>query len=69
MKFLKAHATRLYAVAVAAVALAAHFLPDIPSEAVLALVAAVLGVGEAVQRTEDRKTAEASAYVGKHRKA
>lgn len=59
MHFIKDHAARLYAVAVALVTLVAHFVPDLPSEAVLALVAAVLGVGEAVQRTEDRKTVQA----------
>ncbi|MFI2242385.1 hypothetical protein [Streptomyces chrestomyceticus] len=59
MDFIKTHATRLYAIAVALVALVAHFVPELPSELALGLVAAILGVGEAVQRTEDRKTAEA----------
>ncbi len=69
MTFVRDHATRLYAVAVALVALVAHFVPALPSELVLALAAAVLGVGEAVQRTENRKTVEAvTAYVGKHRR-
>ncbi|QPB09707.1 holin class II [Streptomyces phage Shaeky] len=61
MEFVKAHGARLYAVAVALLALLAHFVPSVPTELVLALVAAVLGLGEAVQRTEDRKTAEAYA--------
>lgn len=61
MQFVKAHAARFYAVAVALFALVAHYVPELPTELALGLVAAVLGVGEAVQRTEDRKTAEAYA--------
>ncbi|QPB09561.1 hypothetical protein CPT_Sycamore_021 [Streptomyces phage Sycamore] len=61
MQFVKAHGARLYAVTVALLALVAHFVPELPSELVLGVVAAVLGLGEAVQRTEDRKTAEAFA--------
>ncbi|BAU83117.1 hypothetical protein SLA_2184 [Streptomyces laurentii] len=60
MQFIKAHPARIYAVAVAALALVAHYRPELPSALVLGLVAAVLGVGEAVQRTEDRKTAGAT---------
>ncbi|MFJ1640806.1 hypothetical protein [Streptomyces sp. NPDC088256] len=63
MQFIKAHPARIYAVAVAALALVAHYVPELPSALVLALVAAVLGTGEAVQRTEDRKTTE-TASVG-----
>lgn len=37
---------RLYTVAVAAVALLAHYVTTLPSELVLGLVAAILGVGE-----------------------
>ncbi|MFD8611416.1 MULTISPECIES: hypothetical protein [Streptomyces] len=59
MKFIQSHPARIYAVAVAALALVAHYVPELPSALVLALVAAVLGTGEAVQRTEDRKTAGA----------
>lgn len=59
MQFIKAHGARLYAVAAALIALAAHFVPDLPAELALGLVAAVLGLGEVVQRTEDRKTADA----------
>lgn len=40
---------RLYAIAAAVVALVSHFVPDLPSVLVLALVAAVLGVGEGVR--------------------
>ncbi|MEW2635756.1 hypothetical protein AB0903_29985 [Streptomyces sp. NPDC048389] len=59
MTFIKTHPARLYAVAVAALALVAHYFPELPSALVLALVAAVLGTGEAVQRAEDAKTATA----------
>ncbi|MFG3349228.1 hypothetical protein ACGF1Z_29745 [Streptomyces sp. NPDC048018] len=59
MQFISKHPARIYAVAVAALALVAHYRPELPSALVLGLVAAVLGVGEAVQRTEDRKTATA----------
>lgn len=57
MTFLKTHATRVYAVAVAVLALVAHFVPEVPSALVLAVAAAVLGVGEGVQRVEDSKNA------------
>ncbi|MEU8619947.1 hypothetical protein [Streptomyces sp. NPDC048623] len=59
MTFIKTHPARLYAVAVAALALVAHYRPELPSALVLGLVAAVLGVGEAVQRTENGKTTAA----------
>ncbi|MFD3638719.1 hypothetical protein [Streptomyces griseus] len=59
MHFIKTHPARIYAVAVAALALVAHYVPALPSTLVLGLVAAVLGTGEAIQRTEDRKTAGA----------
>ncbi|MFG3036851.1 hypothetical protein ACGFYZ_08105 [Streptomyces sp. NPDC048330] len=59
MQFISKHPARIYAVAVAVLALVAHYRPELPSALVLGLVAAVLGVGEAVQRTEDRKTATA----------
>ncbi len=59
MQFIKAHPARIYAVAVAALALVAHYVPSLPSALVLGLVAAVLGTGEAVQRTENAKTAGA----------
>lgn len=42
---------RLYAVAAAALALVVHYVPSLPTPLILALVAAVLGVGgEAVRR-------------------
>ncbi|GGR71299.1 hypothetical protein GCM10010252_07020 [Streptomyces aureoverticillatus] len=59
--FIRTHPARIYAVAVAALALVAHYVPELPSALVLGLVAAVLGTGEAVQRAEDRKTASTTA--------
>ncbi|MFE9120884.1 hypothetical protein [Streptomyces sp. NPDC007172] len=59
MQFIKTHPARIYAVLVAALALVVHYLPDLPSALILALAAAILGTGEAVQRTEDSKTATA----------
>ncbi|MGI5347036.1 hypothetical protein ACQEU8_02435 [Streptomyces sp. CA-250714] len=52
MIFVRTHATRMYAVAVSGLALVAHYLPSLPSALILGVVAAALGVGEAVQRTE-----------------
>ncbi|MGG2460538.1 hypothetical protein ACO0M4_12065 [Streptomyces sp. RGM 3693] len=57
--FIHDHSTRLYAIAAAALALVAHYVQDLPTGLILALVAAVLGTGEAVQRVEDRKTTKA----------
>ncbi|MDT0488894.1 hypothetical protein ACPEIF_14770 [Streptomyces sp. NPDC012600] len=59
MQFISKHPARIYAVLVAALALIVHYFPDLPSALILGLAAAVLGTGEAVQRTEDRKTAGA----------
>lgn len=50
MNFVRVHAARLYALAVAVIALVAHFVPELPSALVLGVVAAALGVGEAVHR-------------------
>ncbi|MFG2916267.1 hypothetical protein ACGF0D_25675 [Kitasatospora sp. NPDC048298] len=61
MQFVKSHPARLYAVVTAALALVAHYVPSLPSALVLALAAALLGVGESVQRVEDGKTADALA--------
>ncbi|MFJ8472156.1 hypothetical protein [Kitasatospora sp. NPDC094011] len=61
MKFVTNHPARIYAVFVAALALVAHYVPSLPSALVLALVAAVLSTGEAVQRAENTKTAQALA--------
>ncbi|GAA0406109.1 hypothetical protein [Streptomyces luteireticuli] len=56
--FARQHPMRLYAVAAATVALIAQYV-TVPEEAILTLVAALLGVGEFTQRIEDRKTLEA----------
>ncbi|MCX4663362.1 hypothetical protein [Streptomyces uncialis] len=56
MPIVRTHPARIYAVAAAALALTVHYVPDLPSALVLALVGALLGIGETVQRTEDRKT-------------
>ncbi|MFF4495523.1 hypothetical protein [Streptomyces sp. NPDC001546] len=65
MEFIKTHVARIYAVAVAVLALVAHFAPSLPSPLILGVVAAVLGTGEAVQRVENGKTV--SAYAGQYR--
>ncbi|MEV0445459.1 hypothetical protein AB0I84_08130 [Streptomyces spectabilis] len=57
--FIRTHPARIYAVAVAALALVAHYVPELPTALVLGLVAAVLGIGEAVQRAENGKTTAA----------
>ena len=59
MQFVKTHPARIYAVLVAALALVVHYLPDLPAALILGLAAAVLGIGEAVQRTENGKTTAA----------
>lgn len=57
--FIHAHSTRLYAIAAAALSLIAYYVQDLPTGLILALVAAVLGAGEAIQRVEDHKTHQA----------
>jgi hypothetical protein len=64
--FIRDHATRLYALVVAVLALVAHYVPDMPTELVLGVAAAILGTGEAVQRVEDAKTVAAG--DGRHRR-
>ncbi|CAM5362905.1 hypothetical protein GCM10010329_85050 [Streptomyces spiroverticillatus] len=64
MSFIKSHPARIYAVLVAALALVVHYVPELPSALILGLAAAVLGTGEAVQRTEDRKTTAAGGDSG-----
>ncbi|MQS38885.1 hypothetical protein [Streptomyces katsurahamanus] len=63
MEFVKTNPARLYALAVAVLALVAFYVPELPTELVLGVVAALLGTGEAVQRTENRKTARAYAEI------
>ncbi|MEV6840290.1 hypothetical protein AB0N17_38330 [Streptomyces sp. NPDC051133] len=57
--FIHVHSTRLYAIAAAALSLIAYYVQDLPTGLILALIAAVLGTGEAIQRVEDRKTRQA----------
>ncbi|MFD7591728.1 hypothetical protein ACFV6D_01675 [Kitasatospora sp. NPDC059812] len=59
MKFITTHPARLYAVLVSVLALVAHYVPELPGALILAVAAAVLGTGEAVQRVENAKTNEA----------
>lgn len=61
MQFITTHPARLYAIVAALVALVAHYVPNLPVVLVLGLAAALLGTGEAVQRTENRKTDNAAA--------
>jgi len=61
-QFIKTHPARIYAVLVAGLALVVHYAPDLPSALILGLAAAVLGTGEAVQRTEDAKTTTAGEH-------
>ncbi|OKH90470.1 hypothetical protein [Streptomyces uncialis] len=64
MTFAKEHATRLYAVLTAVLALTAHYMPSLPSALILGIAAAVLGTGEAVQRVENAKTLDALEATG-----
>lgn len=62
-RILKTEPVRLYSVAVAAVALAAYFVPTDAWPLVLALIAAVLGTGQAVRsQVFSQDTHEAVAY-------
>lgn len=63
MDFIRTYAARIYAVASAVVALVLVYVPGLPDLAILAVVAAVLGLGEAVQKADDAKTAVALASV------
>ena len=58
--FLKAYHARLYAVAVAGLLVAVHYVPDLPVDLIGALVAAALGEG--VQRVSAAQT-EAALYT------
>ncbi|UQA93688.1 hypothetical protein [Streptomyces halobius] len=57
--FIHDHSTRLYGIAAAALSLIAYYVEGLPTGLILALAAAILGTGEAVQRVEDRKTSRA----------
>lgn len=60
--FVRLHPARVYGVAVALLVLVKAYGIDLPQEAWLGLLAAVLVLvgGEAVQRVEDRKTDQAA---------
>ncbi|MEU5186985.1 hypothetical protein AB0G83_07495 [Streptomyces klenkii] len=64
LEILREHPARAYSVAAAAVALVAQYV-TVPEEAILALVAALLGAGEVTQRVENTKTAEAFKLLAK----
>lgn len=59
LELAREHPARLYSIAAAAVTLVALYVPGLPQEAILGLVAALLGAGEVTQRVENSKTAEA----------
>jgi len=50
---------RVYAFCFAVAAFVTRMYPDIPVEAVVVLLLALLGVGDRIQRVEDKKTLEA----------
>lgn len=56
-RFIRNHPARVYAVLAAVVAYASQYV-EVPTELVLAVSAALLGIGESVQRVENRKTTE-----------
>ncbi|MFJ8699472.1 hypothetical protein [Streptomyces ardesiacus] len=57
--FISKHSVRLAALLAALIPLLVAQWPGIPWEALVPVVAAVLGLGEVAQRHEDTKTAEA----------
>ncbi|MGW5735747.1 MULTISPECIES: hypothetical protein [Streptomyces] len=59
MEAFKANPAKAVSIVGAILALAATYIPGIPTEAILAVVAAILGGGVAAQKVEDKKTAEA----------
>lgn len=59
LTFIKAHPARVYGLLVSVLGVVAHYVHGVPTEAVLAIAAAVLGTGEAVQRVENTKTEDA----------
>ncbi|RST07928.1 hypothetical protein EF910_05685 [Streptomyces sp. WAC07149] len=61
MHELKRNPAKVMGVVTAVLALAAVYIPGLPQEAILAVVAAVLFGGHQVQRIEDQKTEEALA--------
>lgn len=65
--YLRRNSARVYAVVVAIMALVLHYLPDLPGDLALGIVAALLtlAAGEKVQRVENRKTdsAKTEGYI------
>ncbi|MFF4927376.1 hypothetical protein ACFY2H_00425 [Streptomyces griseofuscus] len=61
MEELKKNPAKVMGVATALLALAAVYIPGLPQEAILAVVAAVVLGGHKVQQIEDQKTEEALA--------
>ncbi|MFE3579059.1 hypothetical protein [Streptomyces vinaceus] len=61
MNELKRNPAKVMGLVTAVLALAAVYIPGLPQEAILAVVAAVLFGGHQVQRIEDQKTEEALA--------
>lgn len=59
MELIKKNPAQVMAVVTALLALAATYIPGLPQEAILAVVAAVIFGGYKVQRIEDVKTEEA----------
>ncbi|MFE0773927.1 hypothetical protein [Streptomyces sp. NPDC058861] len=58
-EFVKNHGVRLFAAVAALTPFLVTRFPEVPWEALAAIAAALLGVGEVAQRTEDRKTTDA----------
>ncbi|WP_030372883.1 hypothetical protein [Streptomyces rimosus] len=54
--FAREHPARLYSVAASGLTLVAIYVPGLPQDALLALLAALLWGGDVVQRTENGKT-------------
>jgi hypothetical protein len=61
IEYVRANSVRVYATVVAVLALVSHYVPNLPGDLILGIVAALvaLAVGEKVQRVENRKTDEA----------
>lgn len=57
--YIKRNPARVYAFCFALAAFAARLYPSIPVEAVVVVFLAFLGIGNGVQRLEDKKTLEA----------
>lgn len=60
VRYMRRNAARVYGLLVAAVALVLHYVPSLPGDLILGLIAAGLALfgGEVVQRVERRKVSE-----------